>query len=101
MPTRLHRYRRLFLYAYLTLALLLMFLGLRAQNHHFEQQRKEDTYSDCLRRVDNVHRLNRLYSGLIDIERNNPFRFTSPSTVERRIELFRQAQLTPPVCEKP
>lgn len=65
-------------------------------------QKAEDDYASCLARRANVERLNTLYAGLVDIERRNPFRFTSPETIRDRVGLFTAAQLKPPDCgERP
>src|SRR5207342_2546795 len=62
------------------------------------EQKAQDDYHACIARVANVERLNTLYAGLIRIEADNPFRFTSPQTIHDRIALFTQAQLVPPDC---
>lgn len=61
---------------------------------------ENNAYQFCLGRVANVDRTNRLYLGLIAIERANPYRVVSPSTIERRVRLFQSAMLTPPSCGK-
>lgn len=95
------RKRRLFLYAFVVVA----FIALAWRNEILDGKtnaliaaQQERDHQDCLRRVDNVKRLNALYAGLVRIEQDNPFRFTSPKTVEDRIRLFTDAQLEPPTC---
>ena len=52
---------------------------------------ERDAYEVCQVRNRNVERLNILYRGLAEIERDNPYQSTSPETIQRRVDLYRSA----------
>ena len=89
------------------ISLLVMFLfvwvvfGLLAYRSEMQSQRMADnTYTMCTARNVNVARLNHFYRGMIAIEQRNPFKNTSPSTITRRIALYRGALLNHVDCGK-
>lgn len=68
-------------------------------------QAERNRYDECLGRNANLVKLNALYSGLVKIERKNPFVNQSAAaakTVQRRIDLYTSNKLTVVDCgERP
>jgi hypothetical protein len=97
--------RRLAVYVFVTVAFVTLAWRNEVQDDKVNalvHKQAVDDYESCLARRANVERLNTLYAGLVDIERRNPFQFTSPRTIRDRIDLFTAAQLKPPNCgERP
>ncbi len=89
------RRRDLILFALLVVAFLLLAYRSEVNAHNIER----DAYDTCRARNVNVERATQLYEGLIAIEKDNPFVSTSPSTIHRRIQLYRDAIPSPVDCE--
>jgi hypothetical protein len=93
--------RRVAVYVFVTVAFLTLAWRNEVQDDKVNALIEKDAqreYQSCLARSANVERLNELYAGLVRIEQDNPFRFTSPQTIRDRVALFTAAQLEPPDC---
>lgn len=70
----------------------------QANSHRIEV----NAYRSCITRNTNIVGLNDLFDGIIAIEQDNPFKATSPQTIQRRIDLYKAAHLRALPCgEKP
>lgn len=97
-----HRYKMILARIYIlglgliVFSLLLAGLLQRAQSdlRSVVHQQKVDNYTACQARNRNVARTNRFYDSLAAVEADNPFKTTSPSTIARRIAIYKAARLT-------
>lgn len=91
---------------FLFLALCFTLLAVRSEANSRNIQANADRldraqYAQCLARNANIARANRLYAGLIQIEKHNPFATTSAeakATVVARIKLYNDNMLVAVDC---
>lgn len=88
--------RRQMLVIFLVTVAAFAFLGWRVQESLTEL--RDYVHAACESRAANVERLNAQARAFIEIERDNPFRVTSPETIARRIEIYEASILDVPKC---